>query len=70
MIVDPAGITAELGDRLHQHFTTGQIVELALDVMKWSYQKVTVALGTDREIVPGQLTPLRFDDDGNWIRPT
>lgn len=69
MIVDPAGITPELRDRLHTHFSTEQIVELALDVMKWSYQKVSVALGTDRELAPGQLTPLRFDDDGNWIRP-
>jgi len=38
--------------------------------MKWSYQKVPVALGLDREVSPGQLTDLVFDDDGNWVRPT
>ena len=50
-------------------FNDDQIVELTLDVMKWNYQKVAVALGVDREVVPGELTDLVFDDDGNWVRP-
>ncbi len=70
LIDDPAGIAAELRERLHRHFTRDQIVELALDTMKWSYQKVAVALGTDLPIDPDRLTPLVFDDDGNWVRPT
>ncbi len=69
-MADPAGVTAELRQRLHQHFSREQIVELSLDVLKWSYQKVAVALGVDREIVPGELTDLVFDDDGNWVRPS
>ena len=32
--------------------------------MKWNYQKVAVALGTDDEVTPGQLTDLVFDADG------
>ncbi len=70
MIADPAGISPELRARLTDHFSPEQRIELALDVMKWSYQKYAVALGLDREIRPGQLTDLVFDDDGHWIRPT
>jgi hypothetical protein len=69
LIIDPAGVTPELRQRLHQHYSREQIIELSLDVLKWSYQKVPVALGTDREVVPGELTDLAFDADGNWIRP-
>ncbi|MCW2615322.1 MAG: hypothetical protein JWN08_2316 [Frankiales bacterium] len=36
--------------------------------MKWSYQKVAVALGTHAEVVPGQLCDLRFDADGDPLR--
>ena len=69
LMADPAGISDNLRDRLRQHYSNEQIIELALDVMKWSYQKVAVALGVDREVVPGQLTDLVFDGDGNWVRP-
>ena len=69
MMADPAGISTELRTRLHRHYSREQLIELALDVMKWSYQKVPVALGVDREVTPGQLTDLVFDDDGNWVRP-
>lgn len=70
LIGDPAGIDAPLRDRLRSHFSREQIVELALDTMKWSYQKVPVALGVDRPVRDGELTDLVFDDDGNWVRPT
>lgn len=70
MMSDPAGITDELRERLNEQFSPDQITELALDVMKWSYQKFAVALGLDRAIVEGELTDLVFDDDGHWIRPT
>lgn len=69
LITDPGNIPAALSARLQRHFTTPQIIELALDVMKWSYQKVAVALGVDREVRPGELTDLVFDADGNWVRP-
>lgn len=70
LIGSPYDIADELRARLHDHFEPDQIVEIALDVMKWSYQKVAVALGTDAEIRAGELTDLVFDDDGNWVRPT
>ena len=60
----PGSISPELRDQAHRHFSAEQILELTLDVMKWNYQKVSVALGTDQEVRPGQLTDLRFDADG------
>jgi hypothetical protein len=30
---------------------------------------VTVALGTDDEVRPGELVDLVFDDQGHWVRP-
>jgi hypothetical protein len=69
IISDPASLTDDLRARLHEHFTDDQIVELALDTMKWSYQKFAVALRLDHEVRPGELTDLVFDDDGNWVRP-
>lgn len=70
MMSDPAGVSDELRDRLNEYYTPEQITELALDVMKWSYQKFAVALGLDRAIVDGELTDLVFDEAGHWVRPT
>ena len=69
MMVRPGDISDDLRQRLHEHFDREQLIELTLDVMKWNYQKIPVALGTDREVVPGELTDLVFDADGNWVRP-
>ena len=38
--------------------------------MKWNYQKISVALGTDDEVRPGELTDLVFDAEGDWQRPS
>ena len=64
----PALIPAELIERMHTHFSPEQIVELTLDVMKWNAQKISVALGTDVWMAPGELTDLVFDEQGNWVR--
>ena len=69
IMTQPRLIDHELRDDLHHHFTTEQIIELTVDVMKWNYQKIPVALGTDVEVRPGELTPLVFDDGGHWVRP-
>ena len=60
----PGAISPTLRDQAHQHFGPEELLELTLDVMKWNYQKVAVALGTDDEVTPGQLTDLVFDADG------
>ena len=69
LMTDPAGVSDDLRERLGVHFSRGQIIELALDVMKWSYQKVPVALGLDTEVAPGELTDLVFDREGRWVPP-
>lgn len=50
-------------------FSTSELIELTIDVMKWNAQKASVALGVDAEVRSGQLVDLLFDDDGNWVRP-
>jgi len=65
MMTQPAQMSRELTEQLHHHFTDGELLELSLDVMKWNYQKVPVALRTDAEPAPGQLTTLVFDDEGH-----
>lgn len=70
LMTQPGELPPSLRRRLHQHFTREQIIELTLDVMKWNYQKVPVALGTDPEVVPGEIADLVFDEQGHWVRPT
>ncbi len=69
LMTHPGRVPADLAARLRRHFTRDQIVELTLDVMKWNYQKIPVALATDHEVVPGELADLVFDGDGRWVRP-
>lgn len=64
LMTQPGQLAPELVAALHEHFDREQLVELTLDVMKWNYQKVQVALGTDRWLRPGELTDLGFDADG------
>ena len=68
-MTQPGQLSPDLGEELRSHFTDSQLVELTLDVMKWNYQKVSVATGTDLEIVPGAIAELRFDDEGHFIGP-
>lgn len=68
LMTQPTAIDTALTARLNQHFTPDQIIELTLDIMKWNYQKVAVALRVDVEVSPGELVDLRFDADGHWVR--
>jgi len=60
----PSEISTELQQQLHEHFSHAELLEMSLDVMKWNYQKVPVALRTDLEPSPGALTLLEFDEHG------
>jgi hypothetical protein len=60
----PSSLSPEIVHELRAHFDQEQLLELTLDVMKWNYQKVAVALGIDDEVRPGELADLRFDTDG------
>lgn len=69
LMTQPGDIGEELRGQLREHFTDEQVLELTVDVMKWNYQKVPVALGTDDEVRPGELVDLVFGPDGHWVRP-
>ena len=60
LMTQPNSIDAELRDELRRHFTDDQILEITVDVMKWNYQKVSVALGVDAEVKPGEKNTLDF----------
>lgn len=69
LMTQPSSLSDAMIEDLHRHFTAEQLIELTLDVMKWNAQKVAVALGIDDWIRPGELSDLRFDEQGNWVRP-
>ena len=68
-MTQPSGLSDEVLRDLRNEFSDDELVELTLDVMKWNYQKVSVATGTDFEVVPGELPDLLFDEHGHWVRP-
>ena len=70
LMTRPGDIDESLRTELRRWFSDEQLLELTLDVMKWNYQKVSVALGVDAEVRPGELTDLIFDEKGHWVRPT
>jgi alkylhydroperoxidase family enzyme len=47
MIIEPGSVDAGLADQVHRWFTPVQVVELVMDVMRNSGQKVAVALAAD-----------------------
>jgi len=68
LMTQPGAIDAELRAQARHWFSREELVELTLDVMKWNYQKVSVALGTDAEVKPGELADLEFDGDGRPVK--
>ncbi len=65
MIMHPGRIEPALRRELEQYFTTGQIVEICVDVMKWSQQKALVALRIEPPVSDEHLTRLIFGPDGH-----
>ena len=65
MIMHPDRIDADLRDELREHFTEEQIVEIAVDVTKWSQQKALVALRIEPPASEDHLTTLIFGPDGH-----
>lgn len=68
MMTQPSSLSNDVVTELREQFTDEQLIELTLDVMKWNAQKISVALGTDVWMAPGELTDLVFDEQGNWVR--
>ena len=66
MIVDPSSISPELYEELHPWLGDEQVAELAVDVVKWSKQKLLVALRL--EVPPWEdKASLSFDERGEPV---
>lgn len=65
MIINPLQIDDQLSSELRQHFSPQQLVELCVDVAKWSQQKALVALRIEPPISDQHLTQLVFAKDGH-----
>ena len=66
IILTPGEADDELAAELHRHFTDAQIAELCLDVVKWSHQKVLVALRLEKPPWD-ERTVLSFDAEGDAV---
>jgi hypothetical protein len=67
MIMRPDRIEPALRDELRAHFSDAQIVEICVDVMKWSQQKALVALRIEPPASEEHLTQLIFGEDGHPV---
>ena len=65
IIMEPGAIAPAVREEARRHFTDAQVAELCLDVMKWSVQKVLVALRIEPPPADG-LTRLSFDERGRF----
>lgn len=68
LMSQPSSLSDDAIVELRRHFTDQQLIEHTVDVMKWNFQKVMVALDIDPEISPGELVDLVFDEHGHWVR--
>ncbi len=66
IILTPGEVDADLADELHRHFTDEQIAEICLDVVKWSHQKLLVALRLEKPPWD-ERTVLSFDAEGDAV---
>jgi alkylhydroperoxidase family enzyme len=65
MMTQPGWIDDELVVALHRNFTPAELLEMSLDVMKFSHQKIKVALGLDEPMRPdGGLVDFAIDAAG------
>jgi hypothetical protein len=67
LITSPARIDAGFRDRVLARLSEPELVEVTLDTLAWSQQKVLVALALDAAVDPDRPTPLSFDDAGHAV---
>jgi alkylhydroperoxidase family enzyme len=65
IITQPTEIDPSLVAQVHQHFTPPQVIEIVLDVMRNSCQKVAVALAVDDPHVTSGVELYAITDDGD-----
>ena len=66
-VTNPARIDGELRERVLHALSAREAVELMVDVIAWSQQKVLVALRLDAPVDPDALTSLDFDAAGHAV---
>ena len=65
MMSQPGWIDDQLVAALHEHFSRDELLEMSLDVMKFSHQKIKVALGLDEPMrADGRLVDFAIDAAG------
>ena len=67
MITNPGSISPELRASVREHLDDAQIVEICVDVMKWSQQKSLVATRIEAPASEEHLTQLIFDENGDPV---
>ena len=67
MVMHPGKIDATLRDSIRAHLSDEQIVEIYVDVMKWSQQKSLVATRIEAPASEEHLTQLIFDEGGHPV---
>lgn len=63
----PGDIDDSTVEALREHFSSDQLVEITLKVMKFNIQKVLVALGTHSWITADQIDHITWNRDGTYI---
>ncbi|HVX68692.1 MAG TPA: carboxymuconolactone decarboxylase family protein [Mycobacteriales bacterium] len=67
IIIRPDSLDDSVVRRAHEHFTGAQLVELVLDVMRNSANKVAVAFGADAPNVSEGLQAYDIGPDGDMV---
>ncbi|HVT63619.1 MAG TPA: carboxymuconolactone decarboxylase family protein [Mycobacteriales bacterium] len=67
IIIRPDSLDVPVVRRAREHFTDGQLVELVLDVMRNSANKVAVAFGADAPNVSEGLQAYDIGPDGDMV---
>ena len=65
IITQPNEIDAELVAQVHEHFTPAQVIEIVVDVMRNSGQKVAVALAVDAPHVSSGVELYEITEEGD-----
>ncbi len=67
-ITSPGSLSDAVATGLRRHYSTAEIVEISLDIMKFATQKIHVCLGVDVmagvDVESGAVTYFGFDSDG------
>ncbi len=61
---EPTRVDRALRDRLHENYTTEEIIQITLEVSCWNYQKLLVALALDPRANDEYITLVSIDDHG------